>query len=101
MLVRRAARLLPWVDRKLRQVYGEHRNTPLGNKSNPLDELIYIQLSVRTPEDTYQATYPALRRLVGGVWGRLLSLPEEEVVERIRGGGMARVKWSKISLMVS
>lgn len=96
MLVRRAARLLPWVDRKLRNLYGDHPDTPLGNKSNPLDELVYIQLSVRTPEDTYQATYPALRRLVGGAWRRLLSLREEEIVERIRGGGMARVKVRRI-----
>src|SRR5688572_32534087 len=39
-----------WVDEKLRRRY---KTAPLGNKANPLDELIYIQLSVRTREDIY------------------------------------------------
>lgn len=89
----RAAQLLPWVDERLQDAY---HTAPLGNKRNPLDELIYIQLSVRTREGTYRSTYPALRRLVGGAWARLLSIPERRIVRQIAGGGMARVKVRRI-----
>ena len=78
---------------RLRETY---RTAALGNKRNPLDELIYIQLSVRTREGAYQSTYPALRRLVGGAWARLRSMPENRIVQQIAGGGMARVKVHRI-----
>lgn len=58
------------VNDRLELVY---RSAPLGNKQNPLDELVYIQLSVRTRERAYQQTYAALRRLVGGSGERLLT----------------------------
>lgn len=89
----RAARLLPWVDTCLRKVY---RTAPLGNKRNALNELIYIQLSVRTREGAYQSTYHALRRQVNGQWARLQSLPDDRIEQQIAIGGMARVKMRRI-----
>ena len=96
-LRRRAARLLPWVDSKLRR---EYRTASLGNKRNPLDELIYIQLSVRTREGTYHSTYPSLRRLAGGRWDRLREIPVKAIVQSIRAGGMAGVKVARIRGML-
>src|SRR5665213_2600561 len=88
--VRRAAsKILPQVARRLARQYG---SAGLGNKRNPLDELVYIQLSIRTRESAYQRTYLALRRLVGGAWGRLLELPNERAIAVLNDGGMARIK---------
>lgn len=92
-LHRRAVTVLPRVDELLQAAY---RTAPLGNKRNPLDELVYIQLSVRTREGAYRSTYPALRRLVGGVWERLLDVPIARSVEALNGGGMARVKLTRL-----
>jgi endonuclease III len=69
---------------------------PLGNKSNPLDELVYIQLSIRTREGAYQETYRALRRLVRGSWQRLASLPTTDVQSALTAGGMARMKHRRL-----
>lgn len=96
-LMRRAAELLPWVDTRLRRVY---KTASLGNKRNPLDELIYIQLSVRTREGTYLSTYPALRRLAGGRWDRLREISVTRIVNAIRVGGMATVKVRRIRGML-
>jgi endonuclease III len=96
-LLRRAADLLPWVDARLRKRY---RTEALGNKANPLDELIYIQLSVRTREHTYLSTYPALRRLVRGRWDLLRTLPPSTIVRAIRTGGMATVKVGRLRGML-
>ena len=97
-LVRKASSILPEVDARLCREYGDVRrgSTPLGNKRNPLDELIYIQLSVRTRETTYLNTYPRLRRLVGGVWERLLAVPDRVVLEILEPGGMSRVKLDRL-----
>lgn len=92
-LRQQAAELLPWVDARLR---GRYRTASLGNKSNPLDELIYIQLSVRTREGTYLSTYPSLRRLVRGRWDRLRDIPARKMVRAIRSGGMATLKVERI-----
>lgn len=88
-----ASRLLD-IDATLRKNYGNVvvGATPLGNKRNPLDELVFIQLSVRTPEREYEVTYRAFRRFVRGCWGRLLTADENAAVVVLRRGGMARVK---------
>lgn len=96
---REVAGQLAAVDAALRSAYGEvpRGSTPLGNKRNPLDELVFIQLSVRTPEREYEAIYRAFRRFVGGRWERLLTADQEVAVEVLRRGGMARVKVSRLT----
>jgi Predicted EndoIII-related endonuclease len=97
-LLQRAAEVLPEVERRLRHVYGvvPEGHAPLGNKYNPLDELVYIQLSVRTRESAYRGTYPSIRRVVSGVWERLLSVPDDEALAALESGGMARVKLDRL-----
>lgn len=97
-LVRRAQELLPRIEERLRHRYGPVPvgHAPLGNKRNPLDELIYIQLSVRTRESTYQSTYAALRRLARGSWERLLDVPVAILAQVLEGGGMGQVKAERL-----
>jgi endonuclease III len=97
-VVRRAEPCLAEVEMRLRAVYGKVQpgHAPLGNKRNPVDELIFIQLSVRTREGTYNATYRALRRLLRGRWERLLSVPDSDALQAIGTGGMAGVKLARL-----
>lgn len=83
----------------LRKAYGNVAagTTPLGNKRNPLDELVFIQLSVRTPEREYEAMYRALRKFVRGSWARLLAADEDAAVIVLHHGGMARVKVHRLT----
>jgi endonuclease III len=92
-LVARAAVTLPKIDRLLRSVY---KTRSLGNKRNPLDELVYAQLSVRTPESTYMSTYGGLRQAVGGVWERLLSIPDHKALAVLAPGGMGKIKLKRL-----
>lgn len=63
----------------------------LGNKRNPLNELLYILLSSKTPPDRYQDVYCALRR----VYGRADSLADArpgDVAKVISHGGLQNRK---------
>lgn len=95
--VHRAAGVLPEVDQRLQQAYG---TASLGNKEDPLDELIYIQLSIRTREGTYSDIYTALYEQLGGDWEELLRRPAEEVLSVLRSGGMAEVKLARLRAQI-
>lgn len=95
----RGEELLPTVDYLLENTY--HSAPSLGNKQNPLDELMYIQLSIRTREGAYQSSYLTLRRVVGGVWERLLSSPDEMLIGALSSGGMARIKLDRLRGMIA
>jgi endonuclease III len=92
-LVALAAEILPAIDRRLRLTY---HTAPLGNKLDPLDELIYIQLSIRTREGTYADIYKDLHHRVNGDWEELLRIPGAEVLAILRVGGMAEVKLARL-----
>lgn len=100
---RLATYLLLRIDRRLQRLYGPvpSGSVPLGNKRNPLDELIYIQLSVRTREQTYQASYSALRELTGGAWERMLRIPVGLVERVLESGGMGKVKAERLRAQLS
>jgi endonuclease III len=88
-----AARTLPEVDARLRGAYG---TAPLGNKADPLDELIFIQLSIRTREGAYSDVYNNLVEVVAGNWENLLVLPRKILISVLRPGGMAAVKLERL-----
>jgi endonuclease III len=75
------------VETRLR-AYGTPR---LGNKVDPLDELIFIVLSAQTEEYTYVKTFTALQEKYPG-WRGLTEAPLEEVEATIRAGGLYRKK---------
>lgn len=57
---------------------------PLGNKSDPLDELVYILLTLMTRfQPRIDRAYCELQRLSGGDWTELLHVPVESVREAV------------------
>jgi endonuclease III len=72
-----------------------YRNPRHGNKADPLDELIYIILSLRSRNEAYQLRYSQLRERIGA-WSRIdeTSLPILE--EILRPGGLGRLKATQI-----
>jgi endonuclease III len=71
---------------------GDSYGTPgLGNKADPVDELVYIILSRRTREGAYQAAYDALKKRYP-VWEELAGAPATEVEQAIRFSGLGHRK---------
>jgi DNA (cytosine-5)-methyltransferase 1 len=73
------------------QLHVEYGSRPLGNEDNPLDELFFILLSLKTSQYTYGETYRAFR-LAFYPWRRLLEVGPEEVERHIRRGGLGSLK---------
>ena len=58
---------------------------PLGNKEDPLDELIYILLTLMTRfQPRIDRAYEELQALGEGTWTRLLDVPADEIREVLR-----------------
>ena len=87
----------PAVFHKLDSAYAE---TDLGNKVNPLDELIYIILSRRTKEAQYRSAYKALRRAYRS-WNRVLETNLKELEQLLRPFGLARQKARTIKAVLA
>jgi DNA (cytosine-5)-methyltransferase 1 len=68
--------------------YGSPR---LGNKADPLDELFFILLSLKTTHLIYEETYKAFRQRFFP-WSKLLRVDVEDVQEHIRRGGLGSIK---------
>jgi endonuclease III len=86
------------VARRLESTYA----TPdLGNKADPLDELVYIALTRQTHEKNAQRTWNSLITAYP-TWGMLLDAPEQEAAGIIKDGGFSRQKarWIKQSLKI-
>lgn len=84
------------VDRRLRAEYGLSR---LGNKEDPLDELIFIILSGKTAEATYQSTFGALKAQYPD-WNIAARASVCEIEGTIRFGGLAGKKAAAISRLL-
>ena len=63
----------------------------LGNKRDPLDELFFILLSLKTSHNTYEDTYSHFKKLFYP-WRKLLEATPEEVEAHIRRGGLGSIK---------
>jgi len=85
------------VDERLRRVYGVSR---LGNKEDPLDELIFIILSGVTREAIYLATFDAMRARYA-TWDDAARAAPEEIEEIIRFGGLAGKKSRSIARLLA
>lgn len=68
-----------------------HGTPRLGNKPDPLDELVYIALSRKTREQAYQEAYDALKRRFRR-WDDLLEAPAAEVESLLSGSGLGGKK---------
>ena len=77
---------------------GETYGTPdLGNKADPVDELVYIILARRTREGAYQAAYRALENRYAS-WEKLAAAPVEEIEQVVRFSGLAARKAHSLKL---
>ena len=63
-----------------------YRSADLGNLDNPLDEAVYILLSLRTRESVYRQVFKQLKATYG-TWDEVLESPAEELVRILRPGG--------------
>jgi DNA (cytosine-5)-methyltransferase 1 len=80
--------LLREVARILALTYGTPR---LGNKADPVDELVYIILARKTREDAYQRTFDALKTRFPE-WDDLLLAPRRAVARFVHSGGLSAKK---------
>jgi endonuclease III len=85
--------LLREISYRLQQLHG---TAPLGNKDDPLDELVFIQLSIRTREGAYNTAFERLRSACDGDWAKLGELPEQKVLSILGPGGMAAIKRQRL-----
>jgi DNA (cytosine-5)-methyltransferase 1 len=80
------------VARILAVLYGSPR---LGNKEDPVDELVYIILARKTREDAYRATFDALKAKFTR-WDELLDAPREVVARLVHSGGLSGKKTASL-----
>src|SRR4051812_7869216 len=72
------------ISRLLATAYG----TPdLGNKHDPVDELVYIILARRTREGAYQSAYAKLKKRFRS-WEDLAAAPTSQIEEVVRFSGL-------------
>jgi DNA (cytosine-5)-methyltransferase 1 len=82
--------------REVARILAAAHGTPdLGNKSDPVDELVYIILARKTREEAYQRTFDALKGRFAS-WDELLEAPREEVATLIRSGGFSERKTASL-----
>jgi DNA (cytosine-5)-methyltransferase 1 len=80
------------IARILAVLYG----TPnLGNKTDPVDELVYIILSRKTPEKAYQKTFESLKNRFSS-WDDLLRASPRTVEKLVRPGGLPGKKTASL-----
>lgn len=68
-----------------------HGTPDLGNKKDPVDELVYIILSRKTREEAYQSAFDALKRRFE-TWDALLDAERSEVERLLRPSGLGAKK---------
>lgn len=76
------------IAQNLSDQYGDYAHR---NKSNPLDELLFILCSLQTNEELYRSTYASLRARFSS-FQKLSDASEEEIERAIARGGLARQK---------
>jgi len=76
-----------------------HGGPDLGNKSDPLDELIYIALTRRTNQKNAQRAWHAVSAKYSP-WDVLLRAPEADIASTIACGGLSlqKARWIKQAL---
>jgi len=82
---------ITWLREVARILAAVHGTPRLGNRDDPVDELVYIIMSRKTPEKAYQTAFNALKSEFP-VWDRLLNAPREKVEKLVYSGGLAGKK---------
>jgi endonuclease-3 len=84
------------IEQLLRRRFGQPRH---GNKINPLDELIYILLSLQTSETNCKRSYAELRRRFSS-WRSLADATVSQIREPISFAGLGNQRARKIQKIV-
>jgi endonuclease III len=90
-VVLRDARMFPPVRRVLKLLERTYPPSRLGNKQNPLDELVYVLLSLQTNESRYHKVYRSFKKRFPR-WSLLLEASIAEIADAIVLGGLGRQK---------
>ena len=80
-----------------RMLAASYGTPDLGNKADPVDELVYIILSRRTREGAYQAAFDSLRSRYA-TWEELAVAETDEIEDVIRFSGLGRRKAQSLKL---
>lgn len=79
------------LDRITSVLEATYQSPSLGNKEDPLDELVFIVLSQMTQDSCYQAAYRELEERLDS-WDQLVMLSAGALEDTIRSAGLARRK---------
>jgi endonuclease III len=89
------AHVVSWSSRRIRRLAGDlhkaYGSPRHHNKSDPLDEMVFILLSSRTGENKYLDTYECLKATFS-TWEAVLSSESSQIARCIGHGGLARKK---------
>ena len=80
----------------LEQRYGNPRH---GNQEDPLDELVFIILSTRTQERTFEQTYRALKARFPS-WDSITEVNEHEIGQILAPAGLGHLKARQITAII-
>lgn len=91
---------LPSRVRRITDILERTYGTPdLGNKQDPLDELIYIILSQMTTGKSFARVFDRLKSSVPN-WGQLASLPMRQLKSIIKDAGLSNQKAPRLKALV-
>jgi endonuclease III len=79
------------VHRVVELLSSEYKLSRFGNKSNPLDELAYVLLAIRTSEGKSQEVYEAFKQRFPR-WSEVAEASLPDIAKVISQGGLARQK---------
>jgi len=77
----------------------QHTFDRLGNKSNPLDELIYIMLSAQTTGKSYNRVYQQFRREFYP-WAKLIASSERKIISALTSAGLGTQRGTALKRIV-
>lgn len=80
-------------------LHDAHRSPDHGNKSDPLDELVYIVLSQMTTAKSFGRVFDRLKAALPD-WGRILRMPTHKLKAAIKDAGLSNQKAPRIRAIV-
>lgn len=78
-----------------------YRSSDLGNLDDPLDEAIYILLSLQTREPVYRRVFARLKDAFPHCWSELLQADHDTLVQLVQPAGFQEQRASKIKQFVA
>ena len=80
-------------------LHNTHGSPRLGNKDDPLDELIFILLSQMTTYQSFSRVYDRLK-VVAGKWEKLIHMPLSRLKRLIKDAGLSHQKGARIKTIL-